>query len=66
MDTDPTTLRSVEIAKKDFGFHEEALQLLGKKPRVSRNVLQAYHKEILAIAKSLKQLFLDIAEKKKK
>ena len=57
-------MQSVEIAKREFDFCEEALSLLNKKPRVSRNVLQAYHREIMAIAKSFKQLFLDIAKEK--
>lgn len=55
------TAQSVEIAKREFDFCTEALSLLNKKPRVSRNVLQAYHREIMTIAKSFKQLFLDIA-----
>lgn len=58
------TAQSVEIAKREFDFCTEALSLLNKKPRVSRNVLQAYHREIMTIAKSFKQLFLDIAKEK--
>ncbi|KAK8820946.1 hypothetical protein AV274_6494 [Blastocystis sp. ATCC 50177/Nand II] len=58
------TAQSVEIAKREFDFCTEALSLLNKKPRVSRNVLQAYHREIMTIAKSFKQLFLDIAREK--
>lgn len=60
------TTQSVEIAKREFNFCEEALSLLNKKPRVSRNVLQTYHREIMTIAKSFKQLFLDIAKEKER
>lgn len=57
-------LKSRTIAKQEFDIQGECTNVLSRKPRVSRNVLQAYHKEILEIAKMSKQVLLDIATKK--
>ncbi|KNB41892.1 hypothetical protein JH06_4589 [Blastocystis sp. subtype 4] len=60
----PVELKSRILAKQEFDIQGECADILNRKPKVSRNVLQAYHKEILDIAKTSKQILLDIATKK--
>ena len=59
-------MRSRTFAKEEFSIERDCLEMLHRKPRVSKNVFQAYHKEIMEIAKAAKQLLLDIIEKKRK
>lgn len=65
-DLDTIRLKSVDIINQLFNIEDECAILLSKKPRVSRNVRQAYHKDIMAIALEYKQMFLDIVDRKKK
>ena len=58
------TLKSRSLSKEAFSIQDQCVGILSRKPRVSRNVLQAYYREILDIAKASKQVFLDIAERK--
>ena len=58
------TLQSRSRSKEAFSIQDQCVGILSRKPRVSRNVLQAYYREILDIAKASKQVFLDIAERK--
>lgn len=59
-------MKSRTFAKEEFSIERDCLEMLHRKPRVSKNVFQAYHKEIMEIAKAAKQLLLDIIEKKRK
>lgn len=59
-------VKSRTFAKEEFSIERDCLEMLHRKPRVSKNVFQAYHKEITEIAKASKQLLLDIIEKKRK
>ena len=59
-------MKSRKFAKEEFSIERDCLEMLHRKPRVSKNVFQAYHKEIMEIAKAAKQLLLDIIEKKRK
>ena len=61
-----TEVKSRTFAKEEFSIERDCLEMLHRKPRVSKNVFQAYHKEIMEIAKAAKQLLLDIIEKKRK
>lgn len=62
----PIKLKSFEIVKQLFDIEGACEEMVTRKPRVSRNVLQAYHKDVMEIAKGYKQLFLDIVDKKQK
>ena len=59
-------VKSRTFAKEEFSIERDCLEMLHRKPRVSKNVFQAYHKEITEIAQASKQLLLDIIEKKRK
>ena len=59
-------MKSRTFAKEEFSIERDCLEMLHRKPRVSKNVFQVYHKEIMEIAKAAKQLLLDIIEKKRK
>ena len=60
------TLKSRSLSKEAFSIQDLCIGILSRKPRVSKNVIQAYYREILDIAKSSKQVFLGIAEQKEK
>lgn len=59
-------LKSRDLVKQLFDIEEECLDILKRKPKVSKNVLQAYHKDITEIAKGYRDVFVDLKEKKKK
>ena len=58
-------VKTRSIASQYFDIASECIQMANRRPRISRNVLQAYHKEIMELAKSYKSLLLQIAEKKR-
>lgn len=59
-------LKSRDLVKQLFDIEEECLDILRRKPKVSKNVFQAYNKDIMEIAKGYKNVFLSLVEKKQK
>ena len=65
-DTERTKLRTFDYIKEYFDIESKCEEIVNKKPKVSKNATLLYHNVILQIAQEYKQLFLEIADKKRK
>ena len=59
-------LKTLKYVEELFAIEAQCSEIVNKKPRISKNAPQLYHNQIMEIAQGYKQLFLEIAEKKRK